>query len=36
MTYENVKYLKPEEFKRFCGVRFETFAQMVKLVEDDR
>ena len=33
MTYEKVKKLKPEEFKRLCGVRPETFNQMVKLVE---
>ena len=33
MTYEKVKKLKPEEFKRLCGVRPETFTQMVKLVE---
>ena len=34
MTYEKVKDLKPEEFKRLCGVRIETFAVMVKLVEE--
>ena len=33
MTYEKVKKLKPEEFKRLCGVRPETFDRMVKLVE---
>ena len=33
MTYEKVKYLTPHNFKRFCGVKKETFAQMVKLVE---
>ena len=33
MTYEKVKYLTPQNFKRFCGVKKETFAQMVKLVE---
>ncbi len=25
MTYEKVKNLNPEEFKRFCGVYPETF-----------
>lgn len=30
MTYEQVKNLKPEDFKRLCGVRPETFAQMVE------
>lgn len=29
MTYEQVKHLKPAEFKRLCGVQPETFAQMV-------
>ena len=29
MTYERVKYLKPEEFKRLCGVQPETFAKML-------
>ena len=33
MTYEKVKELKPQEFKRLCGVRIETFTEMVKLVE---
>jgi Helix-turn-helix of DDE superfamily endonuclease len=33
MTYEKVKNLKTEEFKRLCGVRTETFERMVKLVE---
>lgn len=32
MTYEQVKHLKPEEFKRLCGVRKETFEEMVKVV----
>jgi hypothetical protein len=34
MTYEKVKNLKAEEFKRFCGVRLETFEQMVLLVRN--
>lgn len=34
MTYEQVKHLKPEEFKRLCGVRPETFAQMVVVLQN--
>ena len=32
MTYEQVKSLKPEDFKRLCGVRPETFKQMLEVV----
>ncbi len=32
MTYERVKNLKPEDFKRLCGVRPETFIKMVGVV----
>jgi len=32
MTYEQVKNLKSEEFKRLCGVRPETFNQMLEVV----
>ncbi len=32
MTYEQVKSLKPEDFKRLCGVRQETFKQMLEVV----
>lgn len=32
MSYEKVKNLKPEEFKRLCGVHPETFSQMVEVV----
>jgi Helix-turn-helix of DDE superfamily endonuclease len=32
MAYEKVKNLKAEEFKRLCGVKLETFEQMVLLV----
>ena len=32
MTYQQVKTLKPEEFKRLCGVRPETFQEMVEVV----
>ena len=31
MSYEQVKNLKPEDFKRLCGVQPETFTQMVIL-----
>lgn len=34
MTYEKVKKLTPEKFKRLCGVKRETFAQMVEIVEN--
>ena len=33
MTYEQVQDLKPEAFKRLCGVRPETFAEMVAGLE---
>lgn len=33
MTYEQLKNLKSEEFKRFCGVQLETFRRMVKELE---
>ena len=32
MTYEQVKHLKPAEFKRLCGVRLETFGKMVDIL----
>ncbi|MEH2455586.1 IS5 family transposase [Nostoc sp.] len=32
MTYEKVKNLKPEEFKRLCGVHPQTFNQMTEVV----
>lgn len=32
MTYEQVKSLKSEDFKRLCGVRPDTFNEMVKVV----
>jgi len=35
MTYENLQNLSAEEFKRFCGVKPETFNQMVKLLENN-
>jgi len=33
MSYDCVKHLKPEEFKRLCGVRPETFTQMVAVMQ---
>lgn len=33
MTYKQVKDLKPEVFKRLCGVGPETFTQMVSVLE---
>ncbi len=32
MTYEQVKSLKSEDFKRLCGVRPDTFNQMLEVV----
>jgi hypothetical protein len=32
MRYEQAKHLKPAEFKRFWGVKLETFEQMVEIV----
>lgn len=32
MTYEQVRHLKPAEFKRLCGVQKETFEQMVSVL----
>jgi hypothetical protein len=32
MTYEQLKYLKPEEFKRLCGIHFGTFERMVEVL----
>lgn len=34
MIYEQVQHLKPEAFKRLCGVRPETFAEMVVVLEE--
>lgn len=33
MTYKQVQHLKPEAFKRLCGVRPETFAEMMRVLE---
>ena len=34
MNYERAKKLKPNDFKRLCGVTRQTFNQMVKIVEN--
>jgi Helix-turn-helix of DDE superfamily endonuclease len=36
MPYEQVKDLKPSQFKRLCGVQPETFEQMVQVVHQAR
>lgn len=33
MTYEQVRTLKPEAFKRFCGVQTTTFSEMVSVLK---
>ncbi len=33
MTYKQVKKLKAEDFKRLCGVQYETFKQRVEIVK---
>ena len=32
MTYEQLKLLKPSDFKRKCGVQLETFKRMVEIL----
>ena len=32
MSYEQIKDLRPAEFKRYCGVEPETFRRMVEVV----
>ena len=34
MNYERAKKLKPNDFKRLCGVTRQTFNQMIKIVEN--
>lgn len=36
MTYKEVKNLKPEDFKRLCGVSPETFKNMVTVVAAEK
>lgn len=33
MNYEQIRHLKPEQFKRLCGVHPETFKQMVSVLK---
>lgn len=34
MSYEQIKDLRPAEFKRYCGVEHETFDRMVEIVSN--
>ena len=34
MTYEQIKDLKPEDFKRACGVHTQTFDKMLAILRD--
>lgn len=34
MTYEQVQHLKPEAFKRLCGVGPGTFSELVAVLEE--
>jgi hypothetical protein len=34
MSYEQIKDLEPALFKRYCGVKPETFRRMIKVVTD--
>ena len=36
MIYEQLKHLKPGEFKRLYGVRPQTFAQMLEVSQGKR
>ena len=36
MKYEKLKDLEKEEFKRYCGVSVETFAQIIKVVKAEK
>lgn len=33
MRFDNVKHLKPEEFRRLTGVKLETFHKMIEIVD---
>lgn len=33
MRFENIKNLKPEEFRRLTGVKSETFKKMVEIID---
>lgn len=34
MSYEQIKDLRPTDFKRYCGVEPETFRRMVEVVSN--
>jgi len=34
MRFDNVKNLKPEEFRRLTGIKIETFSEMIQLVSE--
>ncbi len=34
MTYAQYQQLKPEDFKRLCGVHHQTFTRMVSVLEE--
>jgi hypothetical protein len=34
MTYSRYQQLKPEDFKRLCGVHHQTFTRMVSVLEE--
>lgn len=36
MSYENIKTLSPAHFKRYCGVKPETFRRMCEVVRAER
>lgn len=35
MSYENIKYLSPEKFKRHCGIKAKTFRHICEFVRDE-
>lgn len=35
MSYENIKHLSPEKFKRHCGVKAETFRRICKFIGEE-
>ena len=35
MTYQQIKNLREQDFKRFCGVKPKVFAQMVEVLKQE-
>lgn len=35
MSYENIKHLSPEKFKRHCGVKAETFRRICEFIGEE-